>query len=287
MTSIMTPADKDIEAVLCFCHGYMDNQSFLKRYEYQRLVKRGIAFVSIEYEGHGRSDGHLCYIPKWDNMIQDVLSYFQETCNDPRFQGKKVFLMGESMGGAVAFDVFNTSCSRGEGGSPDHFKFTGVVLCCPMAKISEELLPSPFVIDAFQRIVGPSGCERLIGLLPLAPTGVMNGFRLVHKRALSQSVPSWYGYRKPRLATGRELLLTTKRISSSLKTFDAPVLILHGLADTVTDPKLSQDLFNECSSQDKEIKLYDGMMHALTAGEPNENIDIVFTDVINWIEARI
>lgn len=30
-----------------------------------------------------------------------------------------------------------------------------------------------------------------------------------------------------------------------------------------------------------------GMMHTLTAGETDENIDIVFNDVINWIEARI
>jgi hypothetical protein len=29
------------------------------------------------------------------------------------------------------------------------------------------------------------------------------------------------------------------------------------------------------------------MMHTLTAGETDENIDLVFNDVINWIEARI
>lgn len=203
MTTIMTPVGKEIEAVLCFCHGYMDNVSFLKRYEYQRLVKRGIAVVSIEYEGHGRSDGYLCYINKWDDIIQDVSAYFKDTCcNDVRLCGKKCFLMGESMGGAVAFDVYNDLKNN------DLLKFTGVILCCPMAKISEELLPSPFVIHAFQQIVGPSGTARLIGLLPLSPSAEMNGFRLVEKRALAQSVPTWYGNRKPRLATSRELLVS-------------------------------------------------------------------------------
>jgi acylglycerol lipase len=54
------------------------------------------------------------------------------------------------------------------------------------------------------------------------------------------------------------LQLTTQRISNSLKLLDAPVLILHGLADTVTDPMLSQALYDECSSTDKQIKLYEG-----------------------------
>lgn len=224
MTSIMTPVTKEVEAVLCFCHGYMDNSSFLKRFEYQRLVKRGIAFVSIEYEGHGRSDGPLCYINKFENIIEDVYSYFLEICC-LRFPGKKCFLMGESMGGAVAFDVYRKSTTsttatttttgntifcnstNNQKASSSSFSFAGVILCCPMAKIAQELLPKAWVINAFQRIVGPSGCSSWIGLLPLSPTGEMNGFRLVQKRALAQSVPSWYGIRKPRLATGRELLV--------------------------------------------------------------------------------
>jgi acylglycerol lipase len=212
----------------------MDNSSFLKRYEYQRLVKRGIAFVSIEYEGHGRSDGPLCYINKFDNIIQDAYTFFRETCHS-RFPGKKYFLMGESMGGAVAFDIYlksisstatttttteNTlSCSNTNHTQKveSSFSFAGVILCCPMAKISQELLPKAWVINAFQQIVGPSGCNRWIGLLPLSPTGEMNGFRLVQKRALAQSVPTWYGLRKPRLATGRELLVRMHFLLSFLQ----------------------------------------------------------------------
>ena len=209
MTSIMTPANREIEAVLCFCHGYMDNASFLKRYEYQRLVKRGIAFVSIEYEGHGRSDGAIAYIPNWNDVIQDVLGYFRET-TDAKFPGKKCFLMGESMGGAVAFDVFNASRNL-----PD-MNWKGVILCSPMAKIADELLPSPLVLNAFEWILGPSGCERMIGRLPIAPSGEMNGFRLAHKRMLAQSVPTWYGLRKPRLSTGRELVVSCIRGHASI-----------------------------------------------------------------------
>jgi len=77
----------------------MDNSSFLKRIQYQRFVKKGIAVAMIEYEGHGRSDGHNGLIPSFDVMVDDAHQYFNEITNN-KFPGKRVFLMGESMGGA-------------------------------------------------------------------------------------------------------------------------------------------------------------------------------------------
>ena len=50
----------------------------------------------------------------------------------------------------------------------------------------------------------------------------------------------------------------TTRISSSLSEFDAPFLVQHGKADRVTDPQLSQMLYDEAKSEDKTIHLYDG-----------------------------
>jgi esterase/lipase len=53
--------------------------------------------------------------------------------------------------------------------------------------------------------------------------------------------------------------MTTRRISESIKDFNGPFLVQHGLADRVTDPMLSQALFDEASSKDKTIKLYEGV----------------------------
>lgn len=99
-TVIMTPPpEQPIRAVVCFCHGYTDNVSYSKQIEYQRLVEHGIAFVGIEYEGHGRSDGMLGLISDWDQLVHDAATYFQETLQtQKRFQNVPAFLMGESMG---------------------------------------------------------------------------------------------------------------------------------------------------------------------------------------------
>lgn len=63
-----------------------------------------------------------------------------------------------------------------------------------------------------------------------------------------------------------------------------PFLVLHGEADTVTDPEISKALYERASSRDKTMKLYPGMWHGLTSGEPDENVEIVFRDIIAWLE---
>lgn len=65
-----------------------------------------------------------------------------------------------------------------------------------------------------------------------------------------------------------------------------PFLLLHGEEDRVTDPEISRELFLTAASVDKEFKLYPGMWHGLTSGEPDDNIELVFNDIIRWINKR-
>lgn len=276
-TTIMTPKHTRTRAVVCFCHGYTDHISFAKRIAYQRLCEAGIAFVGIEYEGHGRSDGPLGLISDWDELIHDVSQYFTQI--KTRFRRFPLFLMGESMGGAVSYCVYKRV--------PDLFR--GVIFVCPMCKISDDMLPPDYVVDFLKRIIGPSGTTNLLSYLPIAPSknnldDLVN--RVKEKGVQNSRCPLLFD-RNPRLATARELIDTTQKVSHSLGSFDAPFIVLHGLADRVTDPRLSQCLYEESPSRDKTIKLYPGMWHALTTGEPDANIDLVFGDVIQWIRERI
>ena len=79
----------------------------------------------------------------------------------------------------------------------------------------------------------------------------------------------------------------TAHISNNLKDFDAPFLVQHGKDDRVTDPNLSQALYDESKSTDKTIKLYEGMWHAITSGEADKDIDLVINDSISWILERV
>ena len=98
--------------------------------------------------------------------------------------------------------------------------------------------------------------------------------------------PFVYG-RQPRFHTAREIIDLTADISNNLaKRFDGPFLVQHGTADKVTCPKLSQMLYDESPSKDKEMKLYEGMFHNLLGGEPKENTDLILNDSMQWILSR-
>jgi len=279
LTVTIEPAKpSDIKAVACFCHGYGDNASFLKPVEYRRYVRAGIAVVMIEYEGHGRSDGLIGMTPRFDGMVDDVSSFFEEV-TDKKYPGKKRFIVGESMGGAVAMLTYNRKPSI----------WTGVVFVCPMCKVSPNMLPPDWVVTTLRRILGPSGHVTAFGSLPIAPSKgntANESFKLLGKKRIFTMHPFIYG-RQPRLDTAREIIDVTGKISGSLiKEFDAPFLVQHGSADKVTMPELSQMLYNEAKAKDKDIIIYEGMWHALTSGEPDENIDRVFKDSIKWILER-
>lgn len=63
-------------------------------------------------------------------------------------------------------------------------------------------------------------------------------------------------------------------------------MVLHGEDDKVTDKAVSGQLYEVASSSDKTFKLYPGMWHGLLYGETPENIEIVFTDIIGWLDKR-
>lgn len=63
-----------------------------------------------------------------------------------------------------------------------------------------------------------------------------------------------------------------------------PLLILHGRDDKVTDPSVSNLLYEKARSTDKQLNLYDGAYHSLLEGEPDEMILRVFGDIISWLD---
>lgn len=206
-TNIMIPKDQKIKAVICFCHGYIDNPSYSKAPELAYLCHTGgFAIILIEYEGHGQSDGALGLVKDWDTLVEDVYLYFQETLST-RFPGSTAFLMGESMGGAVAYTMIQKY--------PELFR--GIVLMCPMCKIAPNMVPAPWIVSLFRKLAGPTGTATPIGCLPVAPSkGDLQklAFKLDEKRLECARHPAVFK-RKPRLATAREMLVRFKFLERS------------------------------------------------------------------------
>ena len=87
-----------------------------------------------------------------------------------------------------------------------------------------------------------------------------------------------------RVRTGYEILRITSYLQQNLSKLRVPFLVLHGTADTVTDPEATQKLYAEASSTDKTIKLLDGFLHDLLFEPERESI---MKDIIEWLNCRV
>ncbi|XP_057776617.1 caffeoylshikimate esterase-like isoform X2 [Salvia miltiorrhiza] len=124
----------------------------------------------------------------------------------------------------------------------------GAVLVAPMCKISEKVKPHPIIISLLTRV--------------------------------EDVIPKW------KIVPTKDVIDSAFKDPVKREEVTLPFLVLHGEADTVTDPEVSKGLYEQASSVDKTMKIYAGMWHGLTSGEPDDNIEIVFSDILAWLDKR-
>jgi alpha-beta hydrolase superfamily lysophospholipase len=84
--------------------------------------------------------------------------------------------------------------------------------------------------------------------------------------------------------TVAELVRADERLKKEFPLITLPVLILHGTADKVTNPRGSQLFFDTAGSADKTLKLYEGHVHDLLN---DVDRDRVMADIVAWLDARV
>ncbi|KAL6630706.1 hypothetical protein ACP70R_028557 [Stipagrostis hirtigluma subsp. patula] len=273
-TSTWLPSSKNSpiipKALVFLCHGYAVECAVTMRPTGERLARAGYAVYGVDYEGHGRSDGLQGYVPNFDALVADCDDYFTSVARSSNCNRR--FLLGESMGGAVALLLHRAR--------PDFW--TGAVLVAPMCKIADDMRPHPLVVNILRAMTN------IIPTWKIVPTNdvINSAYKTQEKREEIRQNP--YCYKgKPRLKTAFELLKISLHLEANLlHQVTLPFLIVHGGEDKVTDPSVSELLHRSAASQDKTLKMYPGMWHALTSGESPENIDTVFRDIIAWLDHR-
>ncbi|PRQ46731.1 putative 2-acylglycerol O-acyltransferase [Rosa chinensis] len=263
--------NKPPKALIFICHGYGMECSITMSSTATRLAKVGFAIYGIDYEGHGRSSGLKGYVKSFDRVVDDCINHFTNICESKENKGKMRYLLGESMGGAVALLVHRRK--------PQYWD--GAVLVAPMCKIADDMRPSPIVISLLKKLC------RVIPTWKIIPTNdiIDVAFKVPEVRKQMRENPYFYKGR-PRLKTGYELLRVSTDIEQRLQEITLPFLVLHGEDDKVTDTSVSKQLYEVASSSDKSLKLYPNMWHGLLYGELIENSEIVFSDIINWLDRR-
>jgi alpha-beta hydrolase superfamily lysophospholipase len=75
-----------------------------------------------------------------------------------------------------------------------------------------------------------------------------------------------------------------EQIQAHQEEMSVPLLVMHGTLDKLTNPEGSKTLVAKAASQDKTLKLYDGLYHDLLH-EPEKAQ--VLADVTAWLTAHV
>jgi len=262
--------DGSPKAVMLLCHGYADHTSWIfAEKAVGFFLSLGCAVYTLDYVGHGKSDGLIGCIESWEALWQDARHHFAEV--RARHGGLRAFLFGESMGGAVALNIVRADPTLAD----------GLILEAPMCQIGEEFLPPPIVISILR------GLARVIPTWPLVPQhGDLIALCFKDPALREKALLNPFRYEsRPRVITGVQLLDATLEVERMAPEITIPLLILHGAADKVTEPAASQDLYERAGSKDKELRMYPDAWHALFS-EPEPTHSKVRQDVKEWLEAR-
>ncbi|CAN1257746.1 Monoglyceride lipase [Linum perenne] len=123
------PIGQEPKALIFLCHGYaMESSITMDTGTAIRLAKQGFGIYGIDYEGHGKSAGLQGYIDNFDFVVDDCSKHFISICDwaeEKENRGKRRYLMGESMGGAVTLLLHRKL--------PNFWD--GAVLVAPMCKV--------------------------------------------------------------------------------------------------------------------------------------------------------
>lgn len=249
-------------AVLVLVHGLKDHGGRYASFA-QGLARHGIAVYAQDLRGHGRSAGQRVWVDRFDDYVQDLTRFVLGV--KQREPGLPVFVMGHSMGGAIATLY-----------ALDHAKdIQGLVLSAPALQPGKDVSPALIALT-----------KKLGNGLPDLPVLALDDRLFSHDPAVVQAMhddPLVYDHDGP-AHTAAELLGALERIQARAGELDVPLLDLHGTADRITDPDGSRMLTKVAKTQDKTLKLYDGFYHDLLH-EPDGAK--VAQDIQAWLLAHV
>lgn len=264
-TQSWTPVSAKIRGLVVLMHGLNEHSGRYNDFA-KELNANGFKVYGMDWIGHGGSDGLHGYVHSLDYAVDDLKSFLDKILTEN--PGFPCFCFGHSTGAAIVLKAMM---------DPEvEARVSGVVLTSPAVGIQ----PShPLVV-----ILAPV----LSFLLPTFQLNSANKNGMPVSRDPDALVAK---YSDPlvytgsvRVRTGYEILRTTAYLQQNLKTLRVPFLVLHGAADTVTDPAASQKLYEEASSTDKTIQLLEGFLHDLLIEPEREEI---MKDIIDWFNCRV
>ena len=248
-------------ALMLLQHGFGEYaQRYVRQYNalIPNLLHKGFSVYSFDLQGHGRSPGRRA-LTDVEAAVKDHLAARRRLEELPL----PLFLLGHSLGGIVTA----TSVMR------DPRNLRGVVLSSPALLVTAN--PLTRLLARAAAAVAPA-----LPVRKLPRTGIS---RIAEQVELARADSMAYrGAMPARLAAS--VLVTSRANWRLYPGWEAPTLVIHGTADTFTEPEGSRRFIDTIASRDKTLYLVEGGYHELlNDNERDETLRVL----LDWLERRL
>jgi acylglycerol lipase len=227
------------------------------RHVAERLAGEGYLVHALDHRGHGRSNGARAMIGRLDQLVEDLGLFIRRV-------GGRPFLVGHSMGGAVALTY---AIRHGE-------TISGLVVSGPA--VATEAVPAPLkAITATLSKLAPT-----LPVFKIEDDAVSRDPLVVQRY---QDDPLNHPGKLPARTLG-EIMRGMDTIPRDAAALRVPLLLLHGGEDRLCPPEGSRVIHAGAGSADKTLKVYDGLYHEIF-NEPER--EQVLDDLVAWLAARV
>ncbi len=250
------------KAILLVAHGIAEHSG---RYMnvVNHFVPAGYAVYGVDHIGHGKSDGKRVCVERFQDFTKTFKKFFDMIRGWQPI--KPIFLVGHSMGGLISAAYL----------LKHQDELTGVVFSGPGIKVPENISNAVIFAGKILSVVMPKA-----GIIQLDAEGICRDPAVVDAYLNDPLV--YTGKITARLSA--EMLKTIQHVTGSAIKIRLPIMIVQGGSDKLVDPSGAQLLYDSVSSEDKKIKIYDGLYHEVF-NEPEHGQ--VLDDVKVWIDSHL
>jgi len=226
------------------------------------FLKKGVASYAVELRGIGPAAKPGARPESFDSCYDKILLLRKIAAKDN--PGKKIFLIGESLGAITSFLL----CASRPG------LFSGLVCISPAFAARYKL---PF-LDSVR--IAASLFYNPQKLFSLPFNSEMCTRDTDYRHRLDQD-PLEYRTASSKLILG---ILFAQARAKAVKKILTPVLFLIAGEDKIVDPSAAAAVFRGLAAEDKTLVEFPGMYHALSIDLGKER---VFEGILKWIEERV
>jgi len=254
--------DGQPRAIIVVAHGLGEH---ISRYDnlVNHVVPRGFAVYGLDHQGHGKSEGQRVFVNRFQVYIDDLKTFYDMVHKEN--PGRKLFLLGHSMGGLIA-TAYALQHQQ---------ELSGLIVSAPLLKAGESVSGGTIIAARVLSALAPR-----MGVQALDSTYLSRDKAVVE--AYDKDPLVFRGKITARL--GSELFSTMAKIGPQMPDITLPVLIMQGSDDKLVSHEGSKILYEKAGSKDKTIKMYEGFYHEIFNEQERAK---VFADLDAWLDSHV